>query len=106
MPRLLPIGGRGPYAVGIATEHIRTPVAAVGDNNAAAPIVDELWPLELMAQVSRFIQDSQALDAHWFVLLPKELLVAVVAHHRNGMTSSPVRIAFVYHAYRAWGNRG
>ena len=53
MPRILPLGGRGPYAVGIATEHIRTPVPAVGEaDGSAAPREEELWPLELMAQVS------------------------------------------------------
>lgn len=49
MPRMLPIGGRGPYAVGIATEHIRAPVATSSE--------EELWPLELMAQVSFFPGD-------------------------------------------------
>lgn len=52
MPRMLPVGGRGPYAVGIATEHIRTPVAAPGEDGEATPAEEELWPLELMAQVS------------------------------------------------------
>lgn len=51
LPRVLPVGGRGPYAVGIATEHIRTPVAAVGDDAKPSPSEEELWPLELMAQV-------------------------------------------------------
>lgn len=51
MPRILPIGGRGPYAVGIATEHIRTPVATVGEADGNTPSEGELWPLELMAQV-------------------------------------------------------
>lgn len=55
MPRILPIGGRGPYAVGIATEHIRTPVATAGDgSDHASTSKEELWPLELMAQVSYF----------------------------------------------------
>lgn len=49
MPRLLPIGGRGPYAVAIATEHIRT--AVDGDDAAIDASEKELWPLELMAQV-------------------------------------------------------
>lgn len=53
MPRLLPVGGRGPYAVGIATEHIRTPVAALGDGAKATASEEELWPLELMVQVSQ-----------------------------------------------------
>lgn len=52
MPRILPVGGRGPYAVGIATEHIRTPVTAVGEGAQTIPSEEELWPLELMAQVS------------------------------------------------------
>lgn len=57
MPRMLPLGGRGPYAVGIATEHIRTPVAAVGEvDGNATPSEEELWPLELMAQVSYLFQ--------------------------------------------------
>lgn len=56
MPRMLPVGGRGPYAVGIATEHIRTPVATVGDGDGNAfPSEEELWPLELMVQVSCLI---------------------------------------------------
>ncbi|CAM9464950.1 unnamed protein product [Hapterophycus canaliculatus] len=68
MPRLLPIGGRGPYAVGIATEHIRTPVAAVGDNfaNGAAPSVEELWPLELMALVFYPVEKSCVARLPWF----------------------------------------
>lgn len=53
MPRLLPVGGRGPYTVGIATEHIRTPVSAAGEGPKATPSEDELWPLELMAQVRK-----------------------------------------------------
>lgn len=52
MPRMLPIGGRGPYDVGIATEHIRTPVAAPVGDSEVAPAEEELWPLELMAQAS------------------------------------------------------
>lgn len=52
MPRILPVGGRGPYAVGIATEHIRTPVATVGEGAKATPSEEELWHLEVMAQVS------------------------------------------------------
>lgn len=54
MPRMLPVGGRGPYAVGIATEHIRTPVAAAVEGaQTTTPSEEELWPLELMAQVSK-----------------------------------------------------
>lgn len=45
MPKLLPVGGRGPFAVGIATEHIRTPCPEMETFD------EELWPLELMAQV-------------------------------------------------------
>ncbi|CAM9150551.1 unnamed protein product [Scytosiphon promiscuus] len=65
MPRLLPMGGRGPYAVGIATEHIRTPV---GDNstNGACPDVEELWPLELMAQVFYPVEKSRVAKLPWF----------------------------------------
>lgn len=52
MPKLLPVGGRGPYAVGIATEHIRTPSSGTSANGTGAADKEaELWPLELMAQV-------------------------------------------------------
>lgn len=50
MPRLLSVGGRGPYAVAITTEHIRTAVDVDGAKTSAKE--EELWPLELMAQVS------------------------------------------------------
>lgn len=45
LPKLLPVHGRGPFEVAIATEHIRTPIAAIGAKE------DEQRPLELMAQV-------------------------------------------------------
>lgn len=51
MPRLLPIGARGPYDVAIATEHIRTAVAGKGASTESQ--AEELWPLEVMAQVSK-----------------------------------------------------
>lgn len=49
MPKLFPISARGPYAVAIATEHIRTPVENPGTKMAAGQ--EECRPLELMAQV-------------------------------------------------------
>ena len=51
MPRLLPIGARGPFAVAIATEHVRTAVA--GKGASTEPQAEELWPLEVMAQVRK-----------------------------------------------------
>lgn len=49
MPCLFPIDARGPCAVAIATEHIRTTVDNPGTKMAAGQ--EELRPLELMAQV-------------------------------------------------------
>ncbi|CAM9163702.1 unnamed protein product [Pylaiella littoralis] len=66
MPRLLPVGGRGPYAVGIATEHIRTPVAALGDGAKATASEEELWPLELMVQVFYPVEKSCVAKLPWF----------------------------------------
>lgn len=56
MPRLLPVGARGPYAVAVATEHIRTAVA--GKGASTEPQAEELWPLEVMAQVSKIVLRS------------------------------------------------
>lgn len=56
MPRLLPIGARGPFAVAIATEHIRTAVA--GKRGSTEPQSEELWPLEVMAQVRNIVPRS------------------------------------------------
>lgn len=56
MPRLLPIGARGPFAVAIATEHIRTAVA--GKDASPEPQAEELWPLEIMAQVRKVVLRS------------------------------------------------
>eukprot|EP00903_Cladosiphon_okamuranus_P017572 g16185.t1 len=67
MPRMLPLGGRGPYAVGIATEHIRTPVAGVGEvGDNATPSEEDLWPLELMAQVFYPVEKSCVDKLPWF----------------------------------------
>ncbi|CAM9231779.1 unnamed protein product [Ectocarpus sp. 13 AM-2016] len=66
LPRVLPVGGRGPYAVGIATEHIRTPVAAAGDDAKSSPSEEELWPLELMAQVFYPVEKSCLAKLPWF----------------------------------------
>ncbi|CAB1111999.1 unnamed protein product [Ectocarpus sp. CCAP 1310/34] len=66
LPRVLPVGGRGPYAVGIATEHIRTPVAAAGDDAKSSPSEEELWPLELMAQVFYPVERSCVAKLPWF----------------------------------------
>lgn len=59
MPRLLPIGARGPFAVAIATEHIRTAVA--GKDASPEPQAEELWPLEIMAQVRKVVLRSVSL---------------------------------------------
>eukprot|EP00904_Undaria_pinnatifida_P013309 jgi/Undpi1/9108/HiC_scaffold_26.g11566.m1 len=64
MPRLLPIGTRGPYAVAIATEHIRTVVA--GKDATAEPPVEELWPLEVMAQVFYPVEKTCTAKLPWF----------------------------------------
>ncbi|CAN0050669.1 unnamed protein product, partial [Choristocarpus tenellus] len=53
MPKLIPMGGRGPYAVGVVTEHFQTlpddaSVLTVGGGEEDS----DPRPLELMAQVS------------------------------------------------------
>lgn len=49
---MLPVDSRGPFAVGIATEHIHhTEPAVNGDKHAACDQEEDHGPLELMVQV-------------------------------------------------------
>ena len=54
---MLPVGSRGPFAVGIATEHIRHSHASInGDLLTTDTEEADRWPLELMVQVTGKVQ--------------------------------------------------
>lgn len=80
MPKLLPVGGRGPYAVGIATEHVRTPSSGAStDEKDAQEKESELWPLELMAQVMVDTLLPESLKTRHIVVLSTRVRITLVS---------------------------
>ncbi|CAM9457447.1 unnamed protein product [Ascophyllum nodosum] len=67
IPGMLPVGSRGPFAVGIATEHIRHSHASInGDLLTTDTEEADRWPLELMVQVFYPVEESCIRKLPWF----------------------------------------
>lgn len=101
VPQILPVGGRGPYAVGIATEHIRTPVATVSEGDGdSLPSEGEHRPLELMAQVIFFRRDCFRLSVS---LIPPAQNVPPGAERSTGRAHSSCCVPLANNYRHVWG---